>query len=97
MAQQYKYTLLRQDGVRQRIASGGKRLSLNKMYEILKCSTIELIPRAYYDGTCTMYGDEEARFSDDNKRNPFFKVLSDGEHSEYDFDVVGNVIKEERV
>lgn len=97
MAQQYKYTLLRQDGTEEVLQAAGSRLSLKKLYEILGCSTIELIPRAYHESTATMYGDEEARYNSDNKRNPFFKVLEGAAHEPGEWDVVGNIIKEERV
>jgi len=40
-----------------------------------------------------MYGDEEARFNENNKRNPYFEsiVAEDGAV----WDVVGDIIKEE--
>ena len=91
MAKLYQYTLLKQDGTVVTLAPSKKK-TFAELYILLDCSTIEIIPRDYYEhkGRCTVYGDEEARFSTKSKtRNHHFKVLSE------DFDVVGDCIKEE--
>lgn len=91
MAKLYKYTLLKQDGTVVDLAPSHQK-NFSELYLLLDCSTIQIIPRAYYKykGRCTVYGDEEARFSTKHKiKNPHFKDLGFG------FDVVGDCIREE--
>ena len=96
---QYLYTLYKQDGTIE-VLPISKKKSFNEIYKILNCETIEIIPSAYYPdgfGLVTVYGDEEARFNENNKRNPHFKVLKGdpklGELPEWD--TVGDLLKEE--
>lgn len=96
---QYKYTLLKQDGTVEDLGVGKKK-DFREFYKILNCQMIELIPRDYYpdkSGHATIYGDEEARFNEENYRNPHMKVLKGnpllGEMPEWD--CVGDLIKEE--
>lgn len=95
----YKYTILKQDGTTDVLPVCPKKEFKGKdgLYELLGCTTIELIPDAYYEGLghgrCTMYGDEEGRFNTKNTRNLHFKVLKDVDGAEWD--VVGNIVKEE--
>ncbi len=96
----YKYTRLGQDGSIEDLGVSKKK-TFNELYDILDCSTIEIIPFAYYKGLghgrCSMYGDEEARFVIENNRNPHFNVLKGnpdlGEPAEWD--IVGDIVKEE--
>ena len=93
---QYAYTILRHNGDIKRYPPCKKK-TFKDFYRMLNCTTIEIIPRDYYKnkgyGHCEMYGDEEARFNEDNKRNPYFDtiVAEDG----LVWDVVGDIIKEE--
>lgn len=95
----YKYTILKQDGTIEVLRDCPKKKFKGKggLYELLGCTTIELIPEVYYEGLghgdCNMYGDEEGRFNTKNTRNLHFKVLKDVDGDEWD--VVGNIIKEE--
>lgn len=107
----YHYMKLRQDDtVRHLTASNGKKRNFTGMgglYELLDCSTIELISESYYENTTwykdskvnykpkcvvNVYGDEEGRFNSENHRNHYFEVLTDSEGSEWD--VVGDIIVE---
>lgn len=96
-----QYTLLKMNGETQDLGKGN--LTVKDMYKILGCSVIELIPQPYYgeqDGLgVSIWGDEEARFNEENTRNPFTKVLSGnpelGEPEEWD--CVGDLIKEEPI
>lgn len=92
----YKYTLLKQDGTEKELGIMPKQ-GLNVFYKILNCTTIEMIPPDYYDNkNCTLYGDEEARFNENNIRNPHFKVLkNEALFGDKEWDVVGDIIKEE--
>ena len=93
----YRYTLLNQDGTTKFLGISKKK-DFKEFYKILNCSTIEHIPHCYYFeklGHVEFWGDEEARFNSENHRNPHFKVLKDINGEEWD--VVGNIIKEERV
>ena len=100
MARLYKYTILKQDGTIEDLGVSPKKEFKGKggLYELLNCDTIELIPSAYYKGKghgrCTMFGDEEGRFKSTNVRNLHFLVLRD-EIFGGDYDVVGDIIKEE--
>lgn len=87
---QYKYTLLKQDGSIKELGVGTKK----KLRE-LNCRALEHIPETYYEGhgRCTMWGDEEGRVNEENKRNPHFKVLIDA-IDDTEFDVVGDILKE---
>lgn len=96
---QYLYTLYKQDGTIEVLPVSSKK-SFAEMYKILNCTTIEIIPSAYYPdnfGRATVYADEEARFSENCGRNPHFKVLKGnpalGEPLEWD--TVGDLLKEE--
>lgn len=111
MAKRYQYTIYRHTGAVEALRTNGKQLSFQTvtnsktgevtpgLYSLLDCRTIELIPRDYYpDGTgknAVFYGDEEARFNTDNKRNPHMKLLEDFFGNPWD--VVGDVIKEEEL
>lgn len=90
----YKYTLLKQDGGEIEIGIG-KRKDFKELRKILDCQIIEIIPKDYYDGKGTCYGDEEGGFNENNHRNPHFKVIKDLWDDEWD--VVGDIIKEEKV
>lgn len=99
--QEYKYTLLKQDGTKKELGVR-KKMIFADMYEILACHTIEFVPMAYWNMEYNTFGtsvwaDEEGRFNSDNVRNPHFLVLqgdpSIGEPLEWD--VVGNAIVEE--
>lgn len=101
--QLFKYTLLKQDGTKEELGVR-KKMVFGDMYKILDCRTIELIPMAYWKMEYNrwgveMWGDEEARFNNNNVRNPHFLVLegdpSIGEPAEWD--VMGDVIVEELV
>ncbi len=88
----YKYTILRQDGTKE-VLPPSKKKSFAELYKILNCTTIEIIPKSYYgkEGHCTMFGDEEGRFVETNRRNPHFKDLGNG------YFVVGDIVKEEKI
>lgn len=96
----YRYTVLKQDGTKEALADS-KRKRFREMYRLLHCSMIEVIPEAYYppayEQATSIYGDEEARFNEENKRNPHMLVLTGdpklGEPLEWD--VVGDVLIEE--
>jgi hypothetical protein len=99
--QLYEYTILRQDGTTLVLPPCEKK-SFEDLYKILKCDTIEIIPTPYYPegfGDVLVYGDEEARFKETNKRNPHLRVLkgnvSLGEPAEWD--VFGDCIKEKEL
>ena len=88
----YLYTLLYQDGNAFEFES--EKLDFHDFYKLLDCELIEIIPSDYCPkewGRCTVYGDEEGRFSSNNVRNPHTLVLGEG------WDCVGNLIKEEKV
>lgn len=91
----YLYTIYRQDGSIEKLDPCPKK-TFKELYEILDCSTIELIPKVYFEtkgwGRCVCYGDEEARFNDENHRNPHFNVLMENGRA---WDVVGDIVKEE--
>ena len=93
----YKQILLKQDGTTQDLGTSPKKRTLEELYKILGCNIVEIIPSSYYEGhgRCTMWGDEEGRFNKKNHRNPHFKVLIDDQKREWD--VVGNILKEEKV
>lgn len=87
----YKYTLLKQDGTIKELGTMPQQ-GFKQFYKILDCTTIEIIPPVYYEQKdCTLYGDEEGRFNEENMRNPHFEVIADN------YDVVGNIIKEELI
>ncbi len=96
MKKQYRYTLLKQNGKTKDLGVS-ERKTFKEMYKILKCTIIQIIPISYYSGhgNCSMYGDEEGRFSSKNKRNPHFKVLF-CQITGADFDVIGDILKEKR-
>ena len=96
----YRYTLLKQDGTTEVLQESPKVKGLKFFYDHLNCSTVELIPKDYYEyegdsKDWHLWGDEEARFNSDHQRNPQFKVLEDMNGSKWD--VVGNVILEEKI
>lgn len=99
----YKYTLLKTDGTKEDLGTLAKNLEfkgIGGLYEKLNCRTIELIPKDYWPEEykkrgVEMFGDEEGRFVDEPQRNKHFKVLKDFENN--DWDVVGNVVVEEKV
>ena len=99
----YEYTLLKQDGTTENLGVTPRKMNLSEIYQMLKCTTVEIIPESYYEGhgKCTMYGDEEARFNKNNHRNPHFKVLASfsayGASITGEFDVVGNILKEKKL
>lgn len=95
MSKEYKYTVLRQDGRIQELRGSHKR-DFGELYTILHCDTIEIIPDTYYPddwGECTVYGDENGRFHEENHTNPHMKVLTDYRNHRYD--CVGDLVKEE--
>lgn len=95
----YKYTLLKMDGTTEELETLKDEMHFERLRELLDCHTIELIPNGYYpkdwkpETIC--FGDEEGRFNSDNLRNPHFVVLKDDENN--DWDVVGNIVKQETV
>ena len=103
----HKYRLYRPDGSSQEIGEYKRELSFKTtakrkgMYELLDCRTIEIIPRDYYPESdsqsenITYFGDEEARLIDEPERNRHMKVLFD--HRGNQWDVVGSLIREEKV
>lgn len=88
----YQYTILKMDGSTEALPPSKKK-DFNELYKILNCTTIEIIHSDYWKGMghgrCTMYGDEEGRFNNNNHPNPHFKELAPG------YNVVGNIVKEE--
>jgi hypothetical protein len=94
MKKQYKYTLYKQDGTIVDLGTSRKK-TFEEMYKILNCNLIEIIPHDYavFKGYYELYGDEEARYNENNHRNPHFKVLIDVLNQPWD--IVGDVIKEE--
>ena len=92
----YQYILLKQDGTKEDLGTS-KEKPLAEIYKLLLCRTVEIIPPEYYEGfgKCTMWGDEEARFSSRNIRNPHFKVLKDFEGQEWD--IVGDILYQLKV
>jgi hypothetical protein len=94
----YRYTLLKQDGTTKELKPSPRK-DLSEMYKILNCTTIEIIPKAYYQhkdyGACVIWGDEEARFKSTNKRNPHFETLMDAD-TQVVFDIVGDVLLERK-
>jgi hypothetical protein len=102
-ARRFTYELLGQDGTTKVIAENVPRKTVQDFYEILKCSTVELIHPAYYPGKYepgwVVYGDENGQDNSENIRNPFMQVLEGdpayGEPAEWD--VVGNLILEKEV
>lgn len=97
----YQYTIFKQDGSVETLEPCPKKQFFGEggLYGLLNCSTIELIPSAYYKGKklgrVNMYGDEEARFNAKNHRNPHFNVLKD--HLGEEWDVVGDIVMEKKV
>lgn len=93
----YEYTLLKQDGTTENLGVYPQKATHDQLYKMLGCFTVQIIPETYYEGhgRCTMWADEDGRFIDTNRRNPHFKVLQDP--SGYEFDVVGNVLKEKKL
>jgi hypothetical protein len=103
----YTYTVYREDGIATEVVESEKQLSFkataNKpgLYDMLDCRTIEIIPRDYYPGAdeanenVTYYGDEEARFVEDYKRNLHMKTLVDSRGGIWD--VVGTLVREEKI
>lgn len=93
---QYQYTVYKTDGTKEVLAPCKKKEFKGKggLYELLDCQTIELIPEDYYAhqdwGKCTLYVDEEGGFVEGCRVNPYFKELAPG------YNIVGNVVKEER-
>lgn len=96
----WQYILLKQDGTREDLGQRTK-MTFGDMYKILNCTTIELVPMAYWTEEfnvwgASIYADENARADNTNVRNPHFHVLegdpSIGEPEEWD--VVGNAIVE---
>ncbi len=97
----YHYQLLKQDGSIIDL-DYHKEWKLEQIREVLKCGTVELIPQQYYQkawGNCTVWGDEEGRFSNLNIRNPHMQVLkgspSLGEPAEWD--CVGDLLLQQKV
>ena len=93
----YEYTLLKQDGSVENLGVYPKKATLDQLYKMLGCFTVQIIPETYYEGHghCTMWADEEGRFNQKNHRNPHFKVLP--YPSGYEFDVVGDILKEKKL
>lgn len=102
----YKYTLYQADGSSKEVGEFKKQLSFKDtktekgLYTLLGCSIIEIIPDSYYPdidqkSTVTYYGDEEGRFVEGYQRNQHMKTLFD--HRGNVWDVVGTVIREEKI
>lgn len=94
----YLYTLLKQDGTQEELAQLPEEATLKQLYEWLDCTTVELIPQAYYkdewQGRAIVWGDEEGRFKDGNHRNPHTKVIG----SPFGYaDCVGDLVLAEEV
>lgn len=94
----YQYTLLKQDGTTEDLEPSPRK-DLTELYKILNCTTVQIIPKAYYQhknyGHCVIWGDDEGRFNTNNKRNPHFETLMDAESQEI-FDVVGDCLLERK-
>lgn len=96
----YKYTLLNQDGTAELLAQTDKEVELKQLYDWLNCQIVELIPEPYHNEIwkseeTIVWGDEEARFNPDNKRNLHTKVLTDFEGNEWD--CVGDLILQQEI
>ena len=103
----YIYTLVKEDGTTKKIGEYQRSLpfkssqSRTGMYDLLNCTTVELIPRDYYpeadklNHDVTYFGDEEARFEKDVSRNRHMSVLIDERNNIWD--VVGDLIREEKI
>jgi len=97
MVKLYSYTKFNQDGTVEELGDFPEKKFSGEggLYELLNCSTVELIPDAYYPKDwkrCTVWGDEEARFNTSNHRNPHMELLFDDLGRPWD--VVGNVIRQ---
>ena len=94
----FKYTLLKQDGTIEDLGTRKEKMSLKELQSVVN-GLIEIISTAYYkegfNPKAVVYGNEEARFSELNYRNPHFKVLFDDYG--YPWDVFGDYLKEEAV
>ena len=95
----YKYTMLKQNGKEVDLGVYPHKMTLKQLYAALDCETVQAIPTDYYSdlgyGRCTMFADEEGRYKISNYRNPHFNVLSAPGGVEYD--VVGDVLKEQKI
>ena len=98
----YEYTIYRQDGTIEKLPPQPKMEWDGKggVYEILNCRTIQLVPTDYLkDGMykrANWYMDEEARFRNDVRRNPHFKVLTGDILDPFaEWDIVGDVVSEQ--
>lgn len=96
----FEYTMLNQDGTTRTLRRTSK-MTLKEMYKVLDCELVELIPYAYYpkqyaNPNTQLWGDEEARFDNRNRRNPHTNVLKGdptiGEMPEWD--CVGDLLAE---
>lgn len=92
----YKYTMLYTDGTTKDLGVSKKK-TLKELYQLLDCTTVQIIPPDYYKGKikgrCTMWSDEEARLKG-LPTNKHFNILEDKIFGD-SWDVVGDVIKEE--
>lgn len=97
----YQYTILKQDGTKEELPPQ-KKMDFDKVREILKCRTIEFIPKDYHPswikGFRYVMGDENAgvmiNMADRvNYRNPHMEVLTDMFGEEWD--VIGDLLLEQ--
>jgi hypothetical protein len=100
----YQYTVYKQDGTIEKLEPRPKMEWPGEggLYELIGngCGHIELLPKDYVPKEFGRRGeyfiDGEGRFNSTNYRNPHFKVLTGDIFSPSDeWDVVGNVVKEE--
>ena len=90
MAKLYQYTRLFPDGTSEELEPREK-MSLEE-YQAEVGGFIEIVPSEYYEGKgwgrCTVYCNEEGRFSSNPHRNRHFNVLGPN------FYIVGTCLKE---
>lgn len=103
----YVYTVYKEDGSYNEVIESARQIGFKTtktrpgLYDVLNCTTIEIIPRDYYpesdkkNENVTYYGDEEARFVEDYKRNRHMAVLIESNGAIWD--VVGTVVREEKI
>lgn len=103
----YTYTVYKEDGSSNEVVESARQLGFKAtktkpgLYDMLNCSTIEIIPRDYYpepdsnNPNVTYYGDEEGRFVEGVTRNRRMKVII--ANNGLIWDVVGTVVREEKI
>lgn len=97
----YQYTILKQDGTKV-VLDPQKKMDFDKVREILKCRTIEFIPKDYHPdwikGFRYVMGDENAGVAIEMSerkaiRNQHMLVLTDMFNEEWD--VIGDLLLEQ--